>query len=170
LSDHQAFIKLIGHPVKFRMFLFLKIPAAFFSGVRVRYIDQEKCIVSIPFTWFNQNPFRSTYFACLSMAAEMSTGTLAMTWVHKRNPAVSMLVTKVDGDFTKKATGLVLFTCEQGLEFKEAIDRAIQTGTPQTIIAHSIGKNKNGEVVAEFKVTWSFKAKVLVVNNEKMQN
>ena len=141
------------------MFLFWKIPAAFFSGVRVRYIDEEKSVVGIPFKWFNQNPFRSTYFACLSMAAEMSTGVLAMTWVHKRIPPVSMLVTKVDGDFTKRATGLVLFTCEQGREFKEAIERAAATGIPHMVTARSIGKNKNGEVVAEFTINWSFKVK-----------
>jgi hypothetical protein len=33
----------------------------------------------------SQNPFRSTYFACLSMAAEMSTGALALGIYIKEN-------------------------------------------------------------------------------------
>ncbi len=40
----QEFIQLMKHPVKFRMFLFSKLPAAFFSGVRVRDIDESKCV------------------------------------------------------------------------------------------------------------------------------
>ena len=47
-SGKSQFIKLILHPVKFRMFLFTKIPSAFFSGVAVKEIDNEKAIVTIP--------------------------------------------------------------------------------------------------------------------------
>jgi len=96
-----AFIKLMKHPVKFRMFLFFKLPSAFFSGVRLRDIDVKHSIVSVPYKWFSQNPFRSTYFASLGMAAEMSTGVLALAHIYKRQPAVSMLVLKVEGSFLK---------------------------------------------------------------------
>ena len=95
MSNHAAdFIQLAKHPFKFRLFLFSKLPAAFFSGVRVREIDENKCVVSVPFKWLTQNPFRSTYFASLSMAAEMSTGALALAQIYKRSPPVSMLVVK----------------------------------------------------------------------------
>ena len=57
-------------------FYFQKLPAAFFSGVRIKEVGETKCRVSVPYKWFTQNPFRSTYFACLAMAAEMSTGAL----------------------------------------------------------------------------------------------
>ncbi|HMU57084.1 MAG TPA: thioesterase, partial [Chitinophagaceae bacterium] len=83
------------HPATFRMFLLTKLPSAFFSGVRIRDLDDEKCTATVPFKWFSQNPFRSTYFACLSMAAEMSTGALALAHLYKSDPPVSMLVVKV---------------------------------------------------------------------------
>ena len=73
-SSTHKFIQMIKHPVKFRMFLFWKLPAAFFSGVRIKEIDEERCVVTVPYKWLTQNPFRSTYFASLGMAAEMSTG------------------------------------------------------------------------------------------------
>jgi hypothetical protein len=44
-------------------------------------------------------------FACLAMAAEMSTGVLAMAHVYKRKPAISMLVVKMEAEYFKKATG-----------------------------------------------------------------
>src|SRR3954465_13085663 len=121
----NAFIQLVKHPVKFRMFLFSKLPAAFFSGVRLKYADEEKCEVIIPYKWFTKNPFRSTYFACLSMAAELTTGVLAMAHVYKKKPAVSMLVTGIEGKFYKKATGLSFFTCADGEKISDTISTAI---------------------------------------------
>jgi hypothetical protein len=153
------FLKLVNSPVKFRLFLFYKLPSAFFCGVRVRYADEHKCVVTVPYKWLSQNPFKSTYFACLSMAAEMNTGILAMAHIHQRNPAVSMLVLNIKGDFTKKAVGRTTFTCEDGPAILQAIEAAIATGQGQTVIATSIGKNAANEVVACFEITWSFKAR-----------
>jgi len=155
----SAFIKLMKHPVKFRMFLFTKLPAAYFAGVRVRAIDEKNCRVTVPYKWLSQNPFRSTYFACLSMAAEMSTGALAMAHLYKINPPVSMLVVKVESEYFKKATGRTSFLCEDGELFQKAVEETIATGEARIIKAKSVGTNNDSEVVAEFHITWSFKAK-----------
>src|SRR5215217_3462646 len=118
----SGFFKLISHPVKFRMFLLSRLPAAYFAGVRARSVSPEKCTVSVPYKWFTRNPFRSTYFACLSMAAEMSTGALCLAHLYKRDPAVSTLVVKVQGEYFKKATGNTVFVCEDGQAIKKAIE------------------------------------------------
>ena len=157
--DTSAFIRLMKNPVRFRLFLFSKLPSAFFSGVRIKEFDGKKCEVSVPYKWFSQNPFRSTYFACLSMAAEMSTGALSMAYLYKRKPAVSMLVLKVGSEYFKKATGTTTFVCEDGELIKKAIEESIATGEARIIKAKSVGKNKDGESVAEFFITWSFKLK-----------
>jgi hypothetical protein len=39
-----------------------------------------------------------------------------------------MLVTKVEGDFVKKATGITIFTCEDGELLKQAIFGTIGSG------------------------------------------
>jgi len=158
-SNFQLFSKQMTSPFKFRMFLLSKLPSAYFSGVRVKSLDENKCEVTVPFKWFSQNPFRSTYFACLSMAAEMSTGALALGHLYKRTPAVSMLVIKTEGEYFKKAVDKTVFVCEDGLEIKRMIEEAIASGEGKTIRTKTIGKNKAGELVAEFFITWSFKAK-----------
>lgn len=147
------------HPVKFRMFLFSRLPSAYFAGVRIRQIDGKKCTVSVPYKWFSQNPFRSTYFACLSMAAEMSTGALAMAHLYKKNPPVSMLVVKVESEYFKKATGITTFICNDGAVFETAIEESIATGEPRVVRAQSTGRNAAGDIIAEFFITWSFRAK-----------
>ena len=147
------------HPVKFRMFLFSKLPAAFFAGLKVKEVDAKHCVVTVPYKWFTKNPFRSTYFACLSMAAEMSTGALSMAHLYKSDPPVSMLVVKVESEYFKKATGPTYFVCEDGDIIQRAIEETIESGEARTVRARSAGSNKAGEVVAEFFITWSFKRK-----------
>lgn len=160
MNPHRtAFVRMVKHPLKFSLFLLWRLPAAFISGVRVRAIDDKKAVVTVPYKWLSQNPFRSTYFACLSMAAEMSTGILALAEIHNRKPGVSMLVVKVDSAYFKKATDRTSFVCEDGLLFQQAIDETIATGEAKTVSARSVGTNKAGEVVAEFWVTWSFKVR-----------
>ncbi len=158
-ADTASFIKLVKHPIKFRLFLLTKLPSAFFAGVRVQYATEQACAVSVPYKWFSTNPFKSTYFACLAMAAEMSTGALAMAHLYKIKPSVSMLVVGLQAEYYKKATGKTTFVCNDGEAIKSAIAQTIQTGEGVTIKATSIGTNKAGEEVARFYITWSFKAK-----------
>jgi hypothetical protein len=157
-NTKQDFINFVRHP-KFKLFLLTKLPSAYFSGVRVKSIDENKTEVTVPFKWFSQNPFKSTYFACLAMAAELSTGLLAMMNVHKKDPAISMLVIGLEAKYFKKATSITTFTCEDGVALSDVVKAAIQTGESRTIQCRSTGKNNAGEIIAEFLITWSFKAK-----------
>ncbi|HMR91700.1 MAG TPA: DUF4442 domain-containing protein [Chitinophagaceae bacterium] len=155
----SRFLKLVRSPLKFRLFLLAKLPSAFFAGVRVRELTEESCRVSVPYKWFSQNPFRSTYFACLAMAGEMSTGILGMAYIHQRKPPVSMLVTGLTATYHKKATGRTYFTCHDGPLFQKTVEDAVQTGEPRTVTATSTGLNEAGELIAVFEITWSFKSK-----------
>jgi hypothetical protein len=158
-SNANEFTRLMKHPLKFRVFLFFKLPSAFFSGVRIRDIDARHCRVTVPFKWFSQNPFKSTYFACLAMAAEMSTGVLGLMQLHNRKPAVSMLVVKLEAEYFKKAVGCTSFICEDGELIQKMVDETIATGEARSVKAKSVGTNNDGERIAEFTITWSFKAK-----------
>ncbi len=137
----------------------MKLPAAYFCGIRVRYTDETKCAVTVPFKWLTKNPFRSTYFACLSMAAEMSTGVLAMGHIFKKDPEVSMLVTKIEANFFKKATGTVTFISEDGRRIAAMVREAMSSGKRTSVNTYSTGKDKVGDTIAEFMITWSFKVK-----------
>ena len=154
-----AFKRLITNPILFKIFIFQKLSAAFWAGLSIAHFDEEKCVVRVKYSWFSQNPFRSIYFAVEAMAAEMSAGMLAFGQVYKRDPAVSMLVEKVEANFTKKATGVILFTCEDGLAFQAAVDEAIGNKTGTKLVSKSIGRNADGIQVAEFTFTWTFKEK-----------
>jgi acyl-coenzyme A thioesterase PaaI-like protein len=159
MTPAERFIQLVKHPVKFRLFLLMKLPSAFFCGVRIKSFNADQAVVTVPYKWLSQNPFKSTYFACLAMAAEMSTGLLAMMNTHERKPAVSMLVTNLEANYFKKATGITYFTCNDGEALQKTVSAAIVSGEGQVLRARSTGCNEQGELIAEFYITWSFKAK-----------
>jgi hypothetical protein len=159
MQSKEQFLNLVNSPFKFRLYLFFNLPAAFFSGVRIKNCSEEKCVTVIPYKWLTKNPFRSAYFASLSMAAEMSTGALALSNIYKRTPPISMLVVKMEATYFKKATGITIFSCEDGLKIREAVNHAASGGESESVTVKSIGKDENGALIAEFLFTWSFKSK-----------
>ena len=159
MTTADNFIKLVKHPYKFKLFMLAKLPSAFFCGVRVKDLDAQKAIVIVPYKWLSQNPFKSTYFACLAMAAEMSTGLLSLMYIHQRKPSISMLVTGLQANYFKKATGITTFICEDGEAIAAIIEAAIASGEGKSIVAKSVGTDEAGSVIAEFFITWSFKSK-----------
>ena len=136
-SDSRAFIKIDEASCQIQDVFVYEITQRIFCGLGLKDIDENHCVGNGPYKWFSQNPFRSTYFACLSMAAEMSTGALAMAHLYKRKPPVSMLVIKMDAEYFKKATGRTTFTCEDGKLIEQAIEEAIATGESKSIVARS---------------------------------
>ena len=160
-SNFNSFKKQLASPFAFRMFLLAKLPAASFAGVRLEKLLLEEAAVSVKYTWFNKNPFRSVYFAVLAMAAEASTGILCMSASYKRNPSVSMLIVKMEGNFFKKATGKIVFTSADGLKIQQAVEDSVSSGETKSVTCQSTGRNEANEIVAEFLFTWSFKARKL---------
>ncbi len=140
-------------------FLFLKLPAAWWTGVRVSEITNKRCIANVTHKWANQNPFRSMYFAVQAMAAELTTGALVMLYIKKSNSKISMLVAENKSSFSKKATGKITFSCTNGLLIKECIDKATETGEGQTFWLQSTGKNTDGITVSTFDFKWTVKVK-----------
>ena len=135
----------------------VKLPLALFAGLRIDQIDPYRCEVSLPFGWRTQNPFRSIYFAAQCMAAELSTGALAMLAIESAPDSVSMLVTGMSAEFGKKATERSVFTCENGLDVFKAIHHTMETGEGVRQKMVTTGRMRNGTEISQFTFEWSFK-------------
>ncbi|MEC8834882.1 MAG: thioesterase, partial [Bacteroidota bacterium] len=72
---------------------------------------------------------------------------------------ISLLVVDLKATFSKKATGKVTFICDEIPALARTIQDAVESKEGRTYQATSIGYNTEGEEVARFMVTWSFKAK-----------
>ena len=69
----KKYLKQLSNPILQRLFLFAKLPSAFFMGIKVRSVTPSEAKVTVPYSWRSQNPFKSTYFAAQAAAAEMIT-------------------------------------------------------------------------------------------------
>ena len=142
-----------------KLFMLKKLPMALLAGLKVTEIDESKASVTVPYKNLNKNPFKSIYFAVLSMAAELATGILAMASIRDFSVPISMLVLEMKAHFQKKARTKITFKCTEGDKMMEAIAKSIETGEGQTAEVTSTGYDREGDVVAEFKFTWTFKPK-----------
>ena len=146
-------------PFTVNSFMFFKLPLAWISGMRLQELTASTCMVRIKHRWINQNPFKSMFWAAQGMAAEFSTGMLVMQAIRNSNRKVSMLVTHQEGNFYKKATGKVIFSCDEGTKVIDAIQKSVETQEGQIIYLHSKGVNQDGITVSEFTFQWSIKVK-----------
>ncbi len=153
-----AFRRQVLSPTRLKLFMLRKLPMAWLAGLRLVALTPEAATVTIRFGYLTQNPFRSIYFACLAMAAELASGIQAMMHVQA-GPPVSMLVTGIEGDFTKKAIGLIRFTCPNGPAIAQAVAESRASGEGRTVVCTSTGLDEAGDVVAVFRLTWSFRAR-----------
>jgi len=136
---------------------FFALPAAWICGVRVDSLIEDKCVVRVKHRWINQNPFKSLFWAVQGMAAEMAGGLLLMNKINKSGQSIAMLLVGSSSVFTKKATGKILFTYDQGEDLDKLIIDAVTTKLPQTITIKTKGVNEKGDVVSEFSFDWSIK-------------
>lgn len=144
-------------PIAMRAFFAAKLPLALFAGLRVRKLNRERCVTTVPYSWRTTNPFRSTYFAAQSMAAELSTGALALLAAESAAVPVATLILDMSATFEKKATEEAHFTCENGEAVFAAVAETVRTGEPATARMETVGRMPDGTIVSRFTFTWSFK-------------
>ena len=151
--------KKMLNPIFFKLFLILKLPLAFLAGVKLKTLNNTHSTVQLKYNYLNKNPFKSIYFAALSMAGELASGILAASFIYKNTPQVSMLVVGLKIEFSKKAVGLINFNCNQGKEIQDCINKSLATKEGQTIEITTTATDQEGDVVAIFNIKWSFKSK-----------
>lgn len=157
--DREKFRNYFKNPFIFKLLMLYELPMAFVAGIKVKRVDDEVCEISVKHRWLNQNPFKSMYFAVQSMAAEMSTGLPLVIETRFSKPSVSTLVLKNKASFSKKAVGLITFRCDQVQTLIQSVKKAQETAEAVTVDLTSVGRDEQGDVVAEFVFTWTLKVK-----------
>ena len=145
---------------KYNFFLFKYLPSAWLCGVRVRDLNDKKCIITVRHNWFNSNPFKSLYWAVQGMASELATGLAIIDYANKSKLKMSMLVISNESKFLKKAKGLIRFECNQVNSIKKTLSTLSKNKNTDKIKLTSIGYDESGDVVSEFIYEWSFKLRV----------
>lgn len=154
--SQQSFHKSITSLPSFWWYMLQNLPSVIFWGSRLKKLDLIECHTTVPFNYRSKNPFRSIYFSALSGTAELASGILCMLHLSD-SPSISMLVTGFKADFSKKANQTVTMKCKEGKKISEAIDKLQVSGDVETVLVPVTGYHPDGNIVATFEITWSFK-------------
>ncbi|MEO5582315.1 MAG: DUF4442 domain-containing protein [Saprospiraceae bacterium] len=154
--DKKMISRMLNHRMM-QFFYFKRLPGAWFFRLKLVALDEHKAIVEVPYGWRTQNPFQSIYFAALSAAAELSTGSIALAAIEGKS--MSMLVTQMEGRFMKKAKGKIRFECNEASRIIQAIAEAETSNEGTTAKVLTRGFNAENQTVAEFSFEWSFRKK-----------
>ena len=155
--QQQKLKKQVSSAFKFRLYILFNLPMGWLAGMKIIDLTENHCITSVPFKWINKNPFKSVYFAVQSMAAELSTATSCMVAIQGHQPSIALIIVDMKGQFYKKATGKVFFTCLHQGQTYDTVAQALASKKAQTLSLKTVGKMSDGTLVSEFTFTWSFK-------------
>ena len=93
------------------------------------------------------------------MAAELTTGSLLIKKINQSGQNVSMLVVENKSSFYKKATGKIIFQCNEGKKIQDLINSLNQDNNKGIIELKSTGFDSDNIKVSEFSFTWSLKVR-----------
>ncbi len=99
------------------------------------------------------------FWAVQGMAAELATGAIILSEVKNSAVPVSMLVTRNEAEFLKKAKGKITFTCTDVELVKNQFAAHLKSENGTRFWMESEGVDEQGEVVSRFRFEWSIKAK-----------
>jgi hypothetical protein len=157
-NSSSEYIKSITNPFKYWLMIGLKLPSVLFWGIKLIKLDDDECIVNIPFRFTTQNPFKSIYFAALNGAAELSTGLPVQMVLCDKGPS-SMLVTGFEAQFIKKASTHTRFICKDIQKLRTVMANVNPANPTAVVTLETIGYNLTNEEVCRMKVHWSIKCK-----------
>src|SRR5688572_32009449 len=128
--DYQLANKLMV-PWKLRFWMMRHLPMGLASGMYIESLTEEECRVILKDRFWIHNPFGSVFWAVMSMAAELSTGSLVYAWCSDTN--VKFILTGVEGKFTKKVRGRSFYICQSGQEVKQKLESLENPGDTCTV-------------------------------------
>ena len=99
------------------------------------------------------------FWAVQGMAAELAGGMLVMQSLRAQDASISMLLIGTQGEFTKKARGKILFTCQDGAIVESGVAQCLKTGAGVQFELTTEGRDEDGDLVCRFRFHWSVKVR-----------
>lgn len=154
---------LLKETLFLKVFSFAKIPLLFAAGPRIVSLDDDSCVIALPFKRGNRNHLGSMYFGALCIGADAAGGLIAAKLLRELKSGTGSLIFKdFKAEFLKRAEGETFFTCSNGAEIKQAVDRAWSSGERVQLpvpVTATVPSKSGDEPVARFVLTLSLKVR-----------
>ena len=157
-------LKKLPLSVQANLFLYFfgiaKVPMIFYVRPRLLHIDERSVAIRIPLRRNTMNHLRAMYFGVLCVGADCAGGIIAVWLIRQSRARVDFVFKSCEAEFMKRAEGDTVFTCNDGIKIKEAIQQSLASteriNIPVTIIA-TVPSKLGAEPVAKFELTLSVK-------------
>lgn len=138
----------------------LKIPMIRFARPRVVEINDERCVIKIPFRRRTRNHLGGIYIAAYTIGADLAAGFLAFYLIRKHKLKASIAFKSMKAHYHKRAEETVYFTCEAGKQIMEMIEASKQSGERQNqLLPIPTTVKSETDPVAEIAIELSLKVK-----------
>jgi acyl-coenzyme A thioesterase PaaI-like protein len=140
-----------------RLMGWINIPMLGYVSPRLNFIDHEKAAVTIRLRRRTRNHLKSMYFGALAVGADVVAGMHVYYFCDREGVRPSFAFRSMQVDFHRRATTSVMFSTNEGVLVEELVKRAIETKERQNAVISVTATDKEGEVVATFKMGISVK-------------
>ena len=155
MALEQSVVKNFTSPWRLRLWMVTKLPMGLLSGMYIRSLDEEQCIVVLRERWWITNPFGSVFWAVMGMAAELSTG--ALVYAHLQGSGVRFILVGMEAQFFKKVKGKSYYFCQTGSEVLRSVGQIVNPNDSNVVIMPVSAKDEDGSLLAEFSFRWQLR-------------
>jgi acyl-coenzyme A thioesterase PaaI-like protein len=137
-----------------------RIPLVFYVSPTVVELTEERGELRIPLNWRTRNHVGSMYFGALAIGADLAGGMMAMDLIQREFPDLVFLFKDFQAEFLKRAEGDVHFSCEQGREIRELLEKASASGERENLpfdVVATVPSKTGAEPIGRFRLTLSVK-------------
>ena len=142
-----------------RLFGWIKVPLIGFVRPKVLEVSPSSMRMLIPLSRRSRNHLKSMYMGALMIGADVASGYYAAKLIYEKGYKIDFLFRSAGARFLKRPEGDVVFTCTQGHEIEQLVEKAQQTGerVEALLLITATVPSLSDEVVAEMEMVLSLK-------------
>jgi acyl-coenzyme A thioesterase PaaI-like protein len=151
---------MLSETARLRLWALTKIPLIFFLRPSVVEASDERCVLKIRLNRRSRNHLGSMYFGALCTGADAAAALIGLQASQKVGGRIAVIFKDVQAEFLKRAEADVHFSCGQGREIRELLEKANESGERENLPVHVVATVPTlfgSEPVARFTLTLSVK-------------
>jgi acyl-coenzyme A thioesterase PaaI-like protein len=155
-------LRLFRETWKLRAWAYWKIRLIAYVRPTVVEWTEERCEIRVPLTRRTRNHLKSMYFGALWTGADAVAAMIGLKASQKTGGRIAVIFKDARAEFLKRPEADVHFTCAQGRQILELMEKADSTGERQNLpveVVATVPTLWGGEPVARFTLTLSVKKK-----------
>ena len=155
-------LRLFRETWKLRAWAYWKIRLIAYVRPTVVEWTEERCEIRVPLTRRTRNHLKSMYFGALWTGADAAAAMIGLKASQKTGGRIAVIFKDARAEFLKRPEADVHFTCGQGRQILELMEKAESTGERQNLpveVVATVPSLSGSEPVARFTLTLSVKKK-----------